>query len=328
MSEIPEVWTVGRLLKWTADYFASHKVDTPRLDAEILLTKVLNCSRVDLYTQFDSQPEPAVRAAFRELVKKRASGMPTAYLIGQREFFSLNFKVTPDVLIPRPETEHLVIEVLDILKNKAAKPAVSSDEPVETETDEETGEEFIKPKAKENPLLQTSVKILDIGTGSGIIPICLAKNLPQSQFVAVDISESALEVARENAQTHSVLSQIDFRVSDLFSAIKPDETFDFIVSNPPYIGESELPAIDDSVKNFEPHTALFSGPSGTEIIERLIQQSPVHLNDNSYLIMELSPIIHQSVLSILNNQRELEYVRTVYDLAKLPRLVVCRQKVG
>ena len=328
-----DVWTVRRLLKWTADYFAQHGIDTPRLDAEILLAKAMGCDRIGLYTRFMEPASDEVRATYRDLVKRRTAGTPTAYLIGEKEFYSLSFKVTPDTLIPRPETEHLIVETLDIVKKQAlGEPQATKNESEETSdsssedtvTDSETGETYIKFVPRANPLQDVKLNILDIGTGSGIIAITLAKQLPSSRFVAVDISQPALEVAKLNAQTHEVSDQIEFRYSDLFSAIKSDEKFDFILSNPPYIGEEERTSLDASVRDFEPAVALFSGQKGTDLIEKMLAQAPGRLNPGGWLLFELSPIIHDQVLSILSNISNLTYIKTVKDFSGLNRIVVCR----
>ena len=331
MPDQQDVWTIGSLLKWTADYFAQHGVDTPRLDADILLAKAMGCERIKLYTRFMEPASDEVRATYRDLVKRRASGAPTAYLIGEKEFLSLTFKVTPDTLIPRPETEHLVIETLDIIKkqtlNREEQGSQSEEtaQPAEdTVTDAETGETYIKFVPRANPLQDVKLDILDVGTGSGIIPVTLAKQLPSCRFVAVDISQPALDVAKLNAQTHEVSDRIEFRYSDLFSAIKPEEKFDFILSNPPYIGEDERGTLDASVRDFEPSIALFSGPQGTDLIEKLLAQAPDRLNPGGWLLFELSPIIHDRVLNILGNFPKLTYCYTVKDFAGLNRVVVCR----
>ena len=328
-----DVWTVRRLLKWTADYFAQHGIDTPRLDAEILLAKAMGCDRIGLYTRFMEPASDEVRATYRDLVKRRAAGTPTAYLIGEKEFYSLSFKVTPDTLIPRPETEHLIVATLDIVKKQAlGEPQATKNESEETSdsssedtvTDSETGETYIKFVPRANPLQDVKLNILDIGTGSGIIAITLAKQLPSSRFVAVDISQPALEVAKLNAQTHEVSDQIEFRYSDLFSAIKSDEKFDFILSNPPYIGEEERTSLDASVRDFEPAVALFSGQKGTDLIEKMLAQAPDRLNPGGWLLFELSPIIHDQILSILSNVPNLIYIKTVKDFSGLNRIVACR----
>lgn len=328
-----DVWTVGRLLKWTADYFAQHGVDTPRLDAEILLAKAMGCERIGLYTRFMEPASDEVRATYRDLVKRRAAGAPTAHLIGEKEFYSLSFKVTPDTLIPRPETEHLIIETLDIIKKqelgepqetKTETDETSDSSSEDTVTDAETGETYIKFVPRANPLQDVKLNILDVGTGSGIIPVTLAKQLPSCRFVAVDVSQPALEVAKLNAQTHEVSNRIEFRYSDLFSAIKSEEKFDFILSNPPYIGEEERGTLDASVRDFEPAVALFSGSKGTDLIEKLLAQAPDRLTPGGWLLFELSPIIHDLVLDILSNSSKLTYIKTVKDFSGLNRVIVCR----
>ena len=238
----PAPWTVGRLLQWTADYLKSHGSESPRLDAEVLLAKSLGCQRIQLYTSFDIEPNEEVRAAFRELVRRRAEGVPVAYLVGHREFYSLDFRVTPDVLIPRPETELLVIALLDL--------------------------------AKTRPVGGAKLTIADVGTGSGIIAICAAKHLPGCRVTAIDTSPAALEVAKSNAQKHGVLERIMFIKSDLFAGVAAENKYDFILSNPPYVATSEMQSLSPDVKNYEPHSALVAGPRGTEVIERLIPNLP------------------------------------------------------
>ena len=163
-----EVWTIGRLLQWTADYLKQHGSESPRLDAEVLLSHAAGCERIALYTRFDEEPEERVRGEFRQLVRRRAEGRPVAYLVGYREFYSMTFEVTPDVLIPRPETEFVVIEVLDLLKQPAF-----SDSPV---------------------------RMADVGTGSGIIAVTVARHAPQCRVTALDINPVALAVAAAHVQ--------------------------------------------------------------------------------------------------------------------------------
>jgi len=286
-------WTVGRLLQWTAEYLKSHGSDTPRLDAEVLLAEALKCQRIELYTAFTDEPGEEVRAAFREMVRRRAEGAPVAYLVGHREFYSLDFRVTPDVLIPRPETELLVVALLDLAK---ARPA---------------GAKLI---------------IADVGTGSGIIAVCAAKHLPGCQVTAIDINPAALEVARFNAERHGVAGRIDFVRGDLFSGFAADKKFDFILSNPPYIATNEMQTLPPEVKNYEPHAALLAGPRGTEVIEALIAQSAERLNPGGYLIMEISPMIHDQVIALLAAEKRFEPATTIKDLARLPRVAQARKR--
>src|SRR5437762_11217923 len=174
-------WTVLRLLTWTTDYLKSHGSDSPRLDAEVLLAHARGCERITLYTTFDEIVSEEVRGKFRELVKRRAEGVPVAYLVGKREFYSLSFRVTPDVLIPRPETEFVVVAALDALK----------------------GSEF-RVQGSEAPL------VADIGTGSGAIAVAIAKHAPGCRVIATDISPAALAIAKENAAAQGVAGRIEF----------------------------------------------------------------------------------------------------------------------
>jgi release factor glutamine methyltransferase len=298
MSSAP--WTVGRLLQWTADYLKSHGSESPRLDAEVLLAKSLGCQRIQLYTAFDNEPGEDVRAAFRELVRRRAEGAPVAYLVGHREFYSLDFRVTPDVLIPRPETELLVIALMDLAKTRPGGTGLASG--------------------------THAMAIADVGTGSGIIAVCAAKHLPGCRVTAIDTSPAALEVAKSNAQKHGVVERIDFVKSDLFASVAPEKQFDFILSNPPYVATSEMQSLSPDVKNFEPHSALLAGPRGTEVIEALIPQSAERLNPGGYLIMEISPMIHDRVLALFAAEKRFEPATTIKDLARLSRVIQARKK--
>ena len=289
----PETWTVGRLLSWTADYLKRHGSESPRLDAEVLLAEVLGCQRIELYTAFDTVPGEEPRAAFREMVRRRAEGAPVAYLVGHREFYSLNFRVTPDVLIPRPETEFLVVALLDLARRRPP---------------------------------QRPLAICDVGTGSGIIAVCAAKHLPNAQVTALDISAAALEVARSNAAAHRVQGRIEFIESDLLSAVPPDRQFDFIVSNPPYVTEAELAALASTVKDHEPRQALVAGPRGAELIEALLPQAAERLHPGGHLLIEISPMLHEAVQKVLAADARFEPGPTIKDLSRHPRVVQARKK--
>ncbi len=281
-----EKWTVGRLLNWTTDYFQSHGAESPRLDAEILLAQALGCRRIELYTRFDEEPNEQTKTSFREMVRRRAEGMPVAYLVGRREFYSLNFRVSPAVLIPRPETEMLVVTLLDLVKERASSEPVS---------------------------------IADIGTGSGILAVCAAKHLPMARVLALDISADALMVAQQNAADHGVADRVEFIESDLFAAVPDGRTFDFIVSNPPYVGEQEQGTVDAEVHRFEPHAALYAGPKGTEVIQRLVPEAAARLNPAGHLLIEVSPIVHDAALKIVEAEPRLRALPTIKDLARHPR---------
>jgi release factor glutamine methyltransferase len=284
-----EQWTIGRLLEWTTDFLKKRGADTPRLDAEILLAEARGCRRIELYTAFTDVPPEPVRTAFRELVRRRAEGAPVAYLTGRREFYSLSFRVTPDVLIPRPETEFLVISALDWIR------------------------------ARPNPA--EPLTIADVGTGSGIIAVCLAKHVPASRITAIDISSAALNQAQSNAAEHGVAERIEFVVGDLFAAVPAERQFELIVSNPPYITTAEMAELTADIRNYEPHQALEAGPHGTEIISRLIPQAAERLKPGGKLLMEISPQLNEPVRALVEADGRFELEPTIKDLAGLPRVI-------
>jgi release factor glutamine methyltransferase len=293
-------WTIGRLLEWTAGYLKAHGSESPRLDAEVLLAKSLGWDRIQLYVAFDNEPGEPIRAAFRELVRRRAEGTPVAYLVGHREFYSLDFRVTPDVLIPRPETELLVMSLLELTKTRPGGTGLASG--------------------------THATAIADVGTGSGIIAVCAAKHLPNCRVTAVDCSPAALEVAKSNAEKHGVAGRIEFVESDVLGGIAAERKFDFILSNPPYVAAGEFDALQPEVKNFEPKAALLAGPRGTEVIERLIPQAAERLNPGGYLIIEISPMIHDRVVALFAAEQRFESPTIIKDLARLPRVVQARKK--
>lgn len=294
-------WTVGRLLQWTTDFLKQRGADSPRLDAEILLAEALGCQRIQLYTAFEEVPSEQQRTAFRELVKRRADGTPVAYLVGRREFYSLSFQVRPGVLIPRPETELIVVTVLDLVK-RPSPPALLP---------EGEGSQF--------PL------IADVGTGSGIVAVTLAKHLPAARVIATDTSTAALEVAAENARQHGVAERVEFVQCDLLSGADAATTFDFIVSNPPYVSAAEYEKLPRDVKCFEPREALLAGPKGTEVIQRLLPQAVERLRPGGHVLIEISPTIHGTVQELLAATPGLQPGATVKDLARLPRVVQAKR---
>jgi release factor glutamine methyltransferase len=319
-----EVWTVGRLLTWTSDFLKNHGSDSPRLDAEVLLAEALGCQRIQLYTTFDDVPSEDRRTKFRELVRRRAEGTPVAYLVERREFYSLEFRVAPDVLIPRPETELLVVAAIDLFKPaNNAKPQTASEESA--------------PSAPPSPALVSNPQspasnprpnpsLCDVGTGSGILAVSLAVHLPDSHVTAVDISPSALKIAKENAAKHAVADRIAFVESDLLAGVAPDCLFDCIVSNPPYVTAAEYEKLPPDVKKYEPKLALVAGPRGTEIIERLIPQAAEHLRVGGHLFMEISPMIHDAARKLLDADGRFEACGTIKDLARLPRVIFGKKK--
>ena len=281
-------WTVRRVLEWTTAHLKKHGSDTPRLDAEILLAHARRCQRIQLYTQFDEPLDDDVRGIMRGLVQRRAKAEPVAYLVGEREFFSLSFRVTPDVLIPRPDTETLVVEVLDAVK------------------------------AIESP------KILDLCTGSGCVAVAVAKNAKSARITATDISPAAIEIARENAARHKLAERIDLIESDLFQAISADSRFDVIASNPPYIPSGEIDELDAEVAKHEPRLALDGGPDGLSILRKIIEGAPRFANTNALLLLEFTPEQAESLMEIAVSHGGYDEITIRKDLAHRPRILRAR----
>ncbi|MCC9643701.1 peptide chain release factor N(5)-glutamine methyltransferase [Rhodopirellula sp. JC740] len=286
-------WTVMRLLEWTTDFFRKKGSESPRLDAEILLAHARGCQRIELYTQFDQVPEEEQRVAFRELVRRRGEGAPVAQLVGYKEFYSVSLRVDENVLVPRPETEHLVIEAIDQIK------ARMSDRDAPT--------------------------VLDVGTGSGAIAIAIAKSLPKTIVTAVDISLAALDIAKWNTENLQLSERITLLQSDLFDGLAPDQTFDVICSNPPYISQSEYDELPTTVREFEPKGALLSAPDGTEIIAKLLNEAAGRLNEAGQLIIELSPMIAGACKQLAEQTGSYSEIRLIKDLAGHERILTMQK---
>ncbi len=242
-----ESWTVLKVLQWTAAYLQEQGIEGARLDAELLLTEVLQLDRVGLYVNYDRPLETTELATYRQLVGRRARREPVAYILGRSEFWSLPLLVRPDVLIPRPDTEVLVEEAL-----------------------QRAGDEC---------------RILDVGTGSGAIAIALAHELPNAQLVAIDISEAALMVAKENACSNGVAERIAFQAGDLQQL--PTGPFELIVANPPYIPQGDLAALQPEVREYEPQLALAGGKDGLDCYRALAAQSPQCLSSGGWMLLEV-----------------------------------------
>lgn len=247
-------WTIGSLLTWTRGHFEKSGIDDARLCAELLLAKALGCKRIELYTRFEQTPTEPQRTAYRELVRAAAAHEPIAYLIGTKEFYSLEFAVTPDVLIPRPETELLV--------------------------------ELALAWCKANP--REAYDILDVGTGSGCIAVTLAKRQSNARVVGCDISEPALAVARQNAERHKV-ANAQFIHADLLrlDGDRASAKFDIIVSNPPYIAKADEETLPENVRKYEPALALFAPGDGLEMYRRLASDVAERLNKGAMLAVEI-----------------------------------------
>lgn len=332
MATSEEPWTVGRLLTWTVDYLGKHDAENPRLDAEVLLAHARACRRIDLYAAYGDVANDDLRAKFRDLVKRRAEGTPVAYLVGHREFYSLDFEVTPDVLIPRPETELLVVALLDYAKKRGAggrelgagrKPTIESLESTAADEGEhprssQAADAVVPQSPAPNP---QPLRIVDVGTGSGILAVCAAKYLPTAHVMAMDISPAALAVARRNAEKHGMARRIEFAEGNLLASIPAEPTFDIVVSNPPYISTAEMAQLARDVREHEPRLALHGGEMGTEIIARLIEQAAQRLKPGGALLVEISPMISGAVERLVGQQSSLELGPTTKDLAGHARVV-------
>lgn len=291
-----DAWTVMRLLNWTTEFFRKRGSDSPRLDAEVLLAHARGCARIELYTAFDTEPSEEQREAFREMVRRRGDGAPVAYLVGYREFYSLRMRVNESVLIPRPETEHAVIEALDRAKAMLA----------------------------EDP--KRILHIVDVGTGSGAIAISIAKHLPTAKVTAIDLSADALQIAQWNAEQHGVSERLTLVEGDLLGTIAEDRAIDIIVSNPPYIRDAEYEELDKTVRDYEPKSALVSGPLGTELIERLLQEAASRLRSGGQIIIELSPMIADASAELVQKSGFYEPPKFVKDLAGHRRVLTARRR--
>lgn len=244
------LWTIAKVLDWTKQYFADKGIENPRLDAEILLCAVLKCQRITLYVHFDQPLEEHELAQYRGYVARRAAQEPLAYILGSRAFMKYDFKVTPAVLVPRPETELLV--------ECAAKLAGFMDRP----------------------------QLLDIGTGSGAIIVSLLDMLPGAQGTAVDVSAEALAVAKENAESIGVDGRLNFVRSDVYAALPPGTQFDVIISNPPYIPSADIAGLAADVRR-EPRLALDGGADGLNFYRRIIAGAPKFLKPGGFLAFEI-----------------------------------------
>ena len=282
-----KVWTVLELLTWTKRHFATRGIETAQLDAECLLAHVLGVERLKLFLDFEQPVSPRDRGTFREFVRRRANDrVPVAQLTGHKEFWSLPFKVTADVLVPRPDTETLVAAVLERL-----------------------------------PEGDAPLRLLDVGTGSGAVALAIAIERPTAHLVATDISQAALEIARENADVNGVSHRVEFRHGPLFEPVS-GQRFDWIVSNPPYVAESQRENLPPELAH-EPEQALFSGKDGTTMLAELIEQAPALLSPGGGLAVELAPEQADSVTGWCRDARFTD-VRAHRDLSRRVRVVSAR----
>ena len=272
-------WTLTRLLAWTSGHLEEKGVAEPRLSTELLLAHALDCRRIELYTHGEQIPSPDQLTTFRDLVRRSATHEPIAYLTGSKEFFSLAFEVTSDVLIPRPETETLVERVLAHCTDRGLSDAT----------------------------------LLDLGTGSGCVAIAILINCPGVQVVASDISEPALAVARRNAETHGVGERMQFVTApgvDLPAEVVPAGGFDVIVSNPPYVAEAEVATLPANVRDHEPRIALTEGADGLSVYRILAEAGSTVLKPDGAVFVEIGAGMADSVCNVFSAGGQFEHLGT------------------
>ena len=286
-----EIWTIGRILKWTEQYFEQKGVESPRLDAEVLLSHLLKKQRIYLYVHFDEPLQAEELAAYREMIKKRVAHVPVAYILGEKEFMGLTFQVTADTLVPRPDTEILVQAAVDALKG-------------------------MPPEAH---------RFADIGTGSGAICLSVLHFTENTEADTVDISSGARAVAEQNAAALGLTERITFHTGDLLEPIK-DKTYTAILSNPPYIPQADIETLAPEVRCKEPMTALCGGADGLDFYRRLCAEAPDMLLAGGFMAFEVG--IHQAetVANLAKEHPLIERTEIIKDYAGIDRVVVAWRK--
>ncbi len=286
-----ETWTVGRLIPWAADYLKSYGVEAARLSGELLLARVLACTRLELYLRFEQPLKPGELAAFKGLILRRRAHEPVAYILGTREFWGLEMSCGPGVLVPRPESEHLVEEALARLQDL------------------------------ESP------RVLDLCTGSGAVALALAQELPTAEVVASDISDQALTWARANADNLGLQGRVSFRQGDLWEPVAAAfGFFDLITANPPYVTEDEWDTLPNEVRDFEPRQALVGGADGLEIARAIIAGAGAHLRPLGWLLVELGAGQAETACELARTCGAFDDVSLAQDLGGIDRVLICQRK--
>jgi release factor glutamine methyltransferase len=289
-----KTWTVRSALQWTADYFSRNHIDSPRLDAEVLLAHALGKDRLALYLHYEDTVPGTVLEAYRGLIRRRVNREPTAYITGVREFYSISLAVEPSVLIPRPETEHLVEYVLEHVRNHT------------------------------DPAVRESPKILEIGTGSGNLCLALAKHLPGARVTSLEISFSAIAVAMKNLRAHPDCSdRIHLLQGDLVECLHPERTkFHLIVSNPPYVSRESWDDLAPEVRDYEPRLALDGGHQGMEILDNILNRAATHLLPDGALVLEIGEDQAESLAAVAEATGHYREHLVLDDYAGKPRVFI------
>jgi release factor glutamine methyltransferase len=288
-------WHIGDLLKVTTAYLKKKSIESPRLTAEVLLAHLLGIDRVTLYLQFEKPLTESELSGYRSLVSRRVRREPLQYITGIQEFWSMEFQVDPRVLIPRPETELLVEQALARVGQKEPE--------------------------KDSPR-----RLLDLGTGSGILAVSMAKELPTWEVWATDNSPGALEVARMNAEKHRLGDQIRFRQGDLFQPLKSEGIlFHLILSNPPYVGEGEYGSLAPEVREYEPRIALAAGKEGMAFIPRILHDGSDFLSPGGWLLVEMAPGQTERAMKIAETAGSYAEIHRVRDYSGRYRALCARR---
>jgi release factor glutamine methyltransferase len=298
MASAPDAqpWTIRRLLEWTAPFFARKDVDSPRLSAELLLSHVLRIPRIKLYTDYERVLSERDLTSFRELVRRAVEQEPIAYLTGKAHFFNLEFDVTPDVLIPRADSETVVENVLQLARHQAG---------------------FEAPR------------VLDLCTGSGCIAAAIAHHLKTATVVATDLSEKAIAVARRNIEQLNLADRVMLETGDLYEPLAQlvdASPFDLITVNPPYIASGKIPDLDRSVKDYEPIVALDGGIDGLVVFRRILEGAPSRLRSGGRIFIEIAYDQGETALAIAQRHEEFQDARILKDHAGNDRVVTGRRR--
>jgi release factor glutamine methyltransferase len=288
-----EKMIVLEALNWATEYLRDHGVETPRLNAELLLAHAMGLSKEGLYIRLRDRMGEEEGETLGDLVRRRVNGEPLQYILGRQEFWSIDLKVDPRVLIPRQETEHLVEEALSILINISFKKIPS---------------------------------VLELGTGSGAIAISLAREVKNIFLVATDLSGDALTVALENAKQASVSDKIRFVKGDLLRPFRSGEPFDLILTNPPYIPDPDINGLAEEIKDHEPLSALKGGKDGLDFYRRLISEAPSYLKGGGWLLLEVGSAQAESVFEMIKAGGHFQNVGCVKDLSGIERVVKAQRK--
>lgn len=293
---VTESWTIRKLLEWTSGFFSRKEVDSPRLSAELLLAHVLAVPRIKLYTDYERPLGEKELATFRDLVKRAGEQEPIAYLTGKSYFFNLELAVGPGVLIPRPDTETLVENVLQLIRNTPG---------------------------------MDSPRVLDLCTGSGCIACAIASRVKTASVTAIDLSETAVAIAQKNAEQLKVADRVVVLQGDLYTPLTDTvdaQPFHLIVSNPPYIPSGQIESLDRNVRDYEPHLALDGGPDGLVIHRRILEQAAYRLLPGGHIFMEIAFDQGHCAMELMSAQPDLQNARLLKDYGGKDRVVTATRK--